>query len=114
MSMIEDTLKYCWPSGSGYINKPFAKITYDEAMEKYGCDKPDTRFGLLLKNITNTLKVNNVINKQGNDFGAYAIVIKKPNSLITTAQKNSLLQLTKSIPDVKLVIHRIKEVTMEI
>lgn len=31
---------------------PFPRITYKEAMDKYGVDKPDTRFGMHLINIT--------------------------------------------------------------
>ncbi|MBQ47002.1 MAG: aspartate--tRNA ligase [Zetaproteobacteria bacterium] len=34
------------------INSPFPKMTYSEAMENYGCDKPDTRFDLHLINIS--------------------------------------------------------------
>ncbi|MDB2350562.1 aspartate--tRNA ligase [Flavobacteriaceae bacterium] len=34
----------------------FPRITYDEAMEKYGCDKPDIRFGMEFGNLNNVAK----------------------------------------------------------
>ncbi|QCS49057.1 MULTISPECIES: aspartate--tRNA ligase [Cyanophyceae] len=34
------------------LERPFPRITYAESMEKYGCDRPDTRFGLELVNVS--------------------------------------------------------------
>ncbi|MBR6584505.1 MAG: aspartate--tRNA ligase [Firmicutes bacterium] len=45
------------------IQTPFPRLTWDEAMERYGSDKPDTRFGFELK------KLNDVV--AGCDFKVF-------------------------------------------
>ncbi len=46
---------------------PFPRLTYREAMERFGSDRPDLRFGLELKNVTSALS--------GTSFRAFASVI---------------------------------------
>ncbi|KAB2951266.1 aspartate--tRNA ligase [Heliorestis acidaminivorans] len=50
------------------ITTPFRRIPYSEAMERYGSDKPDLRFGLELINVTE--KVKDV------EFKVFAAVVK--------------------------------------
>ena len=53
------------------IQTPLPRLGFDESMERYGCDKPDTRFDLELKNITdfanefNFVVFNDCINNGG-------------------------------------------------
>ena len=42
--------------GNKWILRPFEVITYKDAMDKYGCDRPDLRFGLQLQDITSIVK----------------------------------------------------------
>lgn len=42
--------------GKKWILKPFEVITYKQAMDQYGCDRPDLRFGLQMQDITEIVK----------------------------------------------------------
>ncbi len=42
--------------GKKWILHPFEVITYKNAMDKYGCDRPDLRYGLQMQDITEILK----------------------------------------------------------
>ena len=42
--------------GNKWILRPFEVITYKDAMDFYGCDRPDLRYGLKMQNITDIVK----------------------------------------------------------
>lgn len=55
--MMEGLIKHVWKETIGEeIKTPFQRITYEEAMKKYGSDKPDLRFGLEIKELTSWAK----------------------------------------------------------
>ena len=57
MDMIEGLYKHMMKRVLGVdIKYKFPKIPHKEAMDKYGCDKPDLRFGLELIDVTDVVK----------------------------------------------------------
>jgi len=42
--------------GNKWILRPFEVITYKDAMDFYGCDRPDLRYGLKMEDITDIVK----------------------------------------------------------
>ncbi len=51
------------------VPRPFPRLTYADAMDRYGCDKPDTRFGLELVDVSDIL--------QDSGFKVFADAVKK-------------------------------------
>ncbi|MBZ9608101.1 aspartate--tRNA ligase [Clostridium estertheticum] len=63
------------------VNLPIKRITYKEAMDKYGSDKPDLRFGMEIKDITQEVKeCEFVVFKGAIDNGGSVRAIKVSNA----------------------------------
>ncbi len=59
LDTFEGLIKELFRSVKGVdFTDPFPRMGYAEAMERYGCDKPDTRFGMLINDITADVKGN--------------------------------------------------------
>ena len=56
MAVAEDILREVWALIGYELKTPIARMPYREAMEKYGSDKPDLRFGLELTDLTEFFK----------------------------------------------------------
>ncbi|XP_004596358.2 aspartate--tRNA ligase, mitochondrial isoform X1 [Ochotona princeps] len=54
--LVEGLLQYCWPSGGAALAAPFPCMSYAEALATYGTDKPDTRFGMKIIDISSVFR----------------------------------------------------------
>jgi aspartyl-tRNA synthetase len=78
--------------------KPFPRLSYDDVMERYGTDKPDIRFGLELRDLTDIVA--------GSEFGVFKSAIKGGGKVkglcgpgcgkYTRRQLDELIDLSKS------------------
>lgn len=55
-SLIEGLLQYSWPDDKGPVEVPFPSMTFAEALASYGTDKPDTRFGMKIVDISDVFR----------------------------------------------------------
>lgn len=57
LSTFEDMARVMFRNIKGVeFEGEFPRMTYADAMENYGCDKPDIRFGMTIKNVTESVK----------------------------------------------------------
>lgn len=53
IGMMEGLVKSVWKTALNVdVSLPFTRLSYDDCIERYGIDAPDTRFGLELKTVT--------------------------------------------------------------
>lgn len=70
MDMTEGLIRHVFKGALGVdLPQKFQRMTWDEAMDKYGSDKPDLRFGMELINMTEAVK--------GSEFKVFNDIIDK-------------------------------------
>ena len=70
MDMTEGLIRHVFKGALGVeLPEKFQRMTWDEAMDKYGSDKPDLRFGMELINMTEVVK--------GSEFKVFNDIIDK-------------------------------------
>ncbi|WP_320675817.1 aspartate--tRNA ligase [Prochlorococcus sp. MIT 1300] len=57
LSLNEKLISKIWREIKGInLSKPFPRMTWQEAMDRYGTDRPDTRYGMELKDVSHIVK----------------------------------------------------------
>jgi aspartyl-tRNA synthetase len=81
ISLMEELLAKVVSEVKGIdIAKPFPRLTYREAMDRYGSDKPDTRFGLELKDISDIARASDFkVFHQALELGGQVRGLAAPN-----------------------------------
>lgn len=69
------------------LETPFPRMTYKDAMERYGSDKPDIRFGMEICDISELVK--------DCDFGVFKGAIENGDSVRGIVAKNAASKLTR-------------------
>lgn len=69
------------------IPMPIPRMTYNEAMSRFGSDKPDTRFGMEINDITDMVK--------DCGFGVFTSAIEAGGSVRAIVAKNAASKLTR-------------------
>ncbi len=92
---MEDVLQI----GEGYVQRvfrevlgveiplPLPRLTYQEAMERYGSDKPDTRYGMEIQDLSDLVK--------DCGFGVFAGAVAGGGSVRAITAKNAVSVLTR-------------------
>ncbi len=94
------------------VPMPLPRITYKDAMEKYGSDKPDTRYGMEIVNLTDVVKdcgfgvFKNAIAGGGS---VRAINAKNAYSVLTRKEIDKLTEMVKGIGGKGIAFIRIGE-----
>ncbi len=98
-AVIEGLVKAVWKQVRGVeVPTPFPRVTFAEAMNKFGTDKPDRRYGLQLVDLTDTFRASafKVFQSAVAAGGVVKAFNAKGLAEITTGQIEELTNLAKA------------------
>ena len=100
MGMMEGLFEKIFREIKGIeISLPLRRLTYAEAMTRYGSDAPDTRFGMEINDLSDTVKnsgfavFDGALNAGGK---VRAIVLKDRESALSRKELDKLADLAKT------------------
>ena len=86
--LIEGILKRTWKETLGIdIPTPFPRMAYQEAMDRFGIDKPDTRFGMEIQDLTALFK--------NSSFKVFHGAANTPGSVVRAINAKGLADITQ-------------------
>ena len=92
LGVMEEAMKHVFKQVLNVsVKTPFPRMAFEQAMNDYGSDKPDTRFEMLLQDVTQELK--------GTDFGIFNSVIESGGAIKALTVKGGCEKLTKKDVD---------------
>lgn len=87
--IIEELTVKMFAVGSIELNRPFPRMTYHMAVDKYGIDRPDLRFGMTFEEITDILS--------NTEYSIFRQIIKKGGIIKGFCIKNMADVLSKNV-----------------
>ena len=97
MTIGENLVKYVFDKVIGYeVKLPLMRMKYVDAIEKYGSDKPDLRFGMEINDITNVSNIEFIKKAIENNEVVNAIVAKNVADKYSRKELDKLTEFVKT------------------
>ncbi|MCD8024321.1 MAG: aspartate--tRNA ligase [Candidatus Gastranaerophilales bacterium] len=93
IKMTEGLIKEAFKAAGVEVNPPFKRLSWKEAMDRFGSDKPDTRFGLELFDVTDIM--------EASTFEAFKAVISNGGTVRAIKIPNIAHYSRKEMDDVR-------------
>lgn len=99
IDVTERMFRQVWKEVLGVDLPPFARLTYQESMERFGVDKPDLRFGMELSDLSEVFTATEVKIFRGvlDDGGAIKAIVVPGRGALGRKELDSLVEEAKAL-----------------